>query len=107
MNGANMAFKMPIKMNLLLNLSRSEQPVNSIPSKKLQDLPLNKWSPVLRLQENSPDTSVAVKQILHEAKSQVPFKSFGQHLSLSSFVWNEPLQWSRDGNPEIQQLFVE
>jgi hypothetical protein len=92
MNGAKMAFKMPMKMKRLLNLRTR---VNYGPGMTLANYaPVNQGRSVLALQEHLPYLSPSIKQILHQAELEIPFKGT-RECPAFALLWGPPaLDWN-------------
>ena len=107
MNGAKMAFKMPIKMSRRRSL---DHPSMTATSTHAQYSPFNQDRPILALQEYLPHSSTFVKQVLHQTEPEVPLERSRERLTFAVFRRPEerkPLQEERKGHTKVKQLLIE
>ena len=72
MNGAKIAFKIPMKMKRLLSLRTH---VNYDGGMVFANYtPVNQRGSILALQEHLPHSSPSIEQVLHQTKLEIPFK---------------------------------
>jgi hypothetical protein len=88
MNGAKIAFKIPMKMKRLLSLRTN---VNY------------ERRSILALQEHLPHSSTSIKQVLHQTELEIPFKGARECPALA-LLCGPPV---RERYSQVKQLLVE
>jgi hypothetical protein len=91
MNGAKMAFKIPMKMKRLLSLRTRVN--HSLAMTLANYAPVNQGRSVLALQEHLPHLSPSVKQILHQTELEIPFKGTRECPTLALLCGPPALAW--------------
>jgi len=91
MNGAKMAFKIPMKMKRLLSLRTH---INYDGGMVFANhAPVNQRRSILALQEYLPHSSPSIKQVLHQTELEIPFKGARECPALPLF--SGPPAWER------------
>jgi len=100
MNGAKMAFKIPMKINRLLNLRTHVSYDGSMVFANYA--PVNQRGSILALQEHLPHSSPSIKQVLHQTKLEIPFKGARERPALA-LLCGPP---ARERYSQVKQLLV-
>lgn len=101
MNGAKIAFKIPIKMKRLLSLWTH---VNYNGAMVFANhAPVNQSRSILALQEHLPYSPPSIEQVLHQTELEIPFKGARECPALA-LVCRPP---ARERYSQIKQLLVE
>ena len=100
MNGAKIAFSIPMKMKRLLSLRtrinhgcRWPLPIHS---------PINQRCSILALQEHFPHPSPSVKQVFHQTKLEIPLQGTGERPAFALLCRPTTPEW----HPQIKEFFV-
>jgi hypothetical protein len=101
MNGAKIAFKIPIKMKRLLSLwTRVNYNGGMVFA---NHAPLDQRRSILALQEHLPHSPPSIKQVLHQTELEIPFKGTRECPALA-LVCGPP---AREWYSQVKQLLVE
>lgn len=98
MNGAKMAFSIPMKMKRLLSLRTCQPWLWLLPIYS----PINQRCSILALQKYFPHLSSSVKQVFHQTKLEIPFKGTRERPALALLCRPPAPEW----HMQVKELFV-